>query len=185
MLWGRIPRLTSGCWRVPLRRLLTLVSLEKPEAARSRKSRSQQPEAGSRSRQGAFQVSFARPTFMHRAFLALTLCVLAAPALWGQTPAAQPPTFRADTHLVQVSVVVTDSRQNPVTDLKAGDFRVFEDGKEQSISLFSVDARSSSSRAVDVIPAAGATVSNQVPVSGGVTVILFDRLNTAWGDQAQ
>jgi VWFA-related protein len=69
--------------------------------------------------------------------------------------------------------------------LKAGDFRVFEDGKEQAIALFSADARSSYSTALDAIPSGGATVSNQVPVSGGVTVILFDRLNTGWGDQAQ
>jgi VWFA-related protein len=118
-------------------------------------------------------------------FLLACFCTIVGAGVWGQTPAQQPPTFRADTHLVQVSVVVTDSRQNPVKDLKVGDFRVFEDGKEQSISLFSVDSRPSSSTAVDVIPAAATTVSNQVPFSGGVTVILFDRLNTAWGDQAQ
>ncbi len=34
-------------------------------------------------------------------------------------------------------------------------------------------------------PATAAVVTNQVPDSGGVTVILFDRLNTSWGDQAQ
>src|SRR5580765_960940 len=115
-------------------------------------------------------------------FLLACFCTIVGAGVWGQTPAQQPPTFRADTHLVQVSVVVTDSRQNPVKDLKVGDFRVFEDGKEQSISLFSVDSRPSSSTAVDVIPGAATTVSNQVPFSGGVTVILFDRLNTAWGD---
>lgn len=123
---------------------------------------------------------------MHRPLLCVGLCAVVAVGARGQTPDQQPPTFRADTHLVQVSVVVTDSRQNPVRDLKAGDFRVFEDGKEQSISLFSADAGSSSpSTALDVTPGGGAVVSNQVPVSGGVTVILFDRLNTAWGDQAQ
>jgi VWFA-related protein len=122
---------------------------------------------------------------MHRPLLCAGLCAIAAVTTRGQTPAAQPPTFRADTHLVQVSVVVTDSRQSPVRDLKAGDFRVFEDGKEQTISLFSADARSSSSTALDVVPGGGAMVSNQVPVNGGVTVILFDRLNTDWGDQAQ
>src|SRR5262245_14480447 len=129
---------------------------------------------------------------MHRPLLYASLCALVAtgtrgltPGTGGQTPGIQPPTFRADTHLVQVSVVATDSRQNPIRGLKAGDFRIFEDGKEQAISLFSADTRSSSSTAIDVIPGGGATVSNQVPASGGATVILFGRLNTAWGDQAQ
>src|SRR6476619_1589058 len=120
---------------------------------------------------------------MHRPWLYAGLCAFVAVATRGQAPDRQPPTFRADTHLVQVSVVVTDSRQNAVRDLKADDFRVFEDGKEQSISLFSADAHSSSSTALDVIPPSGATVTNQVPVSGGVRVILFDRLNTGWADQ--
>lgn len=117
--------------------------------------------------------------------LLLACWTVIAALSWGQTPSAQPPTFRADTHLVQVTVVATDSRQNPVRDLKAGDFRVFEDGKEQPISLFSADSRASTSTALDRAAGGGATVSNQVPVSGGATVILFDRLNTAWGDQAQ
>ena len=122
---------------------------------------------------------------MDRPLLCSGLFAVFAVTLSGQTPPPQPPTFRADTHLVQVSVVVTDNRQNLVPNLQVGDFRVFEDGKEQSISLFSVDARLSPSTAIDVIPGGAATVSNQVPVSGGVTVILFDRLNTSWGDQAQ
>src|SRR5262245_22727796 len=63
---------------------------------------------------------------MYRRVLLACLCTIAAPT-WGQTPGTQPPTFHADTHLVQVNVVVTDSRQNPVRDLKASDFRVFED----------------------------------------------------------
>ena len=122
---------------------------------------------------------------MRRPLLFAALSALVAAGSWGQTPDRQPPTFHADTHLVQVTVVVTDSRQSSIKDLEAGDFRVFEDGKEQTISLFSADARSSSSTALGVTRDGGATVSNQVPVSGGVTVILFDRLNTAWGDQAQ
>lgn len=122
---------------------------------------------------------------MRRPLLFAALSALVAASSWGQTPDRQPPTFHADTHLVQVTVVVTDSRQSSIKDLEAGDFRVFEDGKEQTISLFSADARSSSSTALGVTRDGGATVSNQVPVSGGVTVILFDRLNTAWGDQAQ
>lgn len=101
---------------------------------------------------------------MFRRLLLACLCTVVAASSWGQTPSAQPPTFRADTRLVQVTVVVTDSRQNPVRDLKASDFRVFEDGKEQPISVFSADSRSSGSTALDLPAPGSATVSNQVPV---------------------
>jgi len=115
--------------------------------------------------------------------LGLGLCAISALHVASQAD-QQPPTFRADTHLVQVTVVVQDGRLNPVTDLAAADFRVFEDGKEEPIALFSADSRSPTTPAANVSSGA-AIVSNQVPTSGGVTVILFDRLNTAWSDQGQ
>jgi VWFA-related protein len=121
------------------------------------------------------------PWTMRRIF---GLCVLLEAAIRGQTPAAQLPTFRADTHLVQVTVVVQDGRSNAVTDLAAGDFRVCEDGKERAISLFSADSGPAANVAPNVA-AGAAVVSNQVPTTAGVTGILFDRLNTAWSDQGE
>src|SRR5512132_4374329 len=51
-----------------------------------------------------------------------------------------PPTpFRAATRLVQVSVVVHDRDRQPVTGLTLADFKLFEEGKEQAIELFSVE----------------------------------------------
>src|SRR5262249_53876828 len=113
--------------------------------------------------------------------LCVVVCDLCIAELLSQALTGQPPTFRADTHLVLVTVVVTDSQQNPVKDLVAGDFRVFEDGQEQPISLFSADLRPTAATAVEIQPN-GVSVSNRVPTAGGVTVLLFDRLNTAWGD---
>lgn len=55
-----------------------------------------------------------------------------------QTPQA-PPTplvIRINVNLVQVDAIVTDSKGKPVTDLKAEDFEVFQDGKLQMISNF-------------------------------------------------
>jgi|RhiMetdeSRZDD1v2_1073273.scaffolds.fasta_scaffold39280_3 VWFA-related protein len=121
---------------------------------------------------------------MRRVVFGAGLCAMVAAPLLSQTANQQPSLFRADTHLVQVTVVVQDGRTNPVTDLAAVDFRVFEDGKEQPIALFSADSRSSATPATSVVSGA-AVVSNQVPTTGGVTVILFDRLNTAWSDQGQ
>jgi VWFA-related protein len=48
-------------------------------------------------------------------------------------PQNQPPVFRGNTNIVRVDVAVTDHRGNPVTDLRKGDFQVFEDNVSQTI----------------------------------------------------
>ena len=55
-----------------------------------------------------------------------------------QPPEEQPqqPTFRAEINFVRVDVIVTDRDGNPVTDLEAGDFEVFEDDTAQTIDSF-------------------------------------------------
>jgi VWFA-related protein len=58
----------------------------------------------------------------------------AAPA----TPAPpQSPVIRAESKLVIVDAVVTDKKGAYVHDLKQGDFKVYEDNKEQQVSAFS------------------------------------------------
>lgn len=59
------------------------------------------------------------------------------------TPAQQPapssdstPVFRSSIDAIQVDVVATDKEGRPVTDLKATDFEVFENGKPQEITTF-------------------------------------------------
>jgi VWFA-related protein len=63
----------------------------------------------------------------------------------GQKPAGQPPagdqppappTFKAGIDFVRVDVIVTDKKGNPVVDLKAEDFEVFEDGDRQTVESF-------------------------------------------------
>lgn len=44
--------------------------------------------------------------------------------------------IRIDSNLVQVDAVVTDAQGQPVADLKAEDFEVFEDGKKQELTNF-------------------------------------------------
>lgn len=59
-----------------------------------------------------------------------------------QTKDAQKPqdpaTVRIETELVQIDVVVTDKQGKLVNDLKREDFQLYEDGKQQSISHFSI-----------------------------------------------
>jgi VWFA-related protein len=72
----------------------------------------------------------------------LTLALLAAlaltPAVTGQGPTAgqQGTTFRAATNFVRTDVIVKDSQDRFVPDLKLDEFRVFEDGVLQNITLF-------------------------------------------------
>ena len=55
-----------------------------------------------------------------------------------QTPDQPPVTFRVEVNYVEVDAFVTDAQGNPVTDLTANDFDVFEDGKPQKVSAFSL-----------------------------------------------
>ena len=48
----------------------------------------------------------------------------------------QQPSFRAEINVVRVDVIVTDRDGNPVTDLQADDFEVFEDDTLQTIDSF-------------------------------------------------
>ncbi|WP_239489345.1 VWA domain-containing protein [Luteitalea sp. TBR-22] len=59
-----------------------------------------------------------------------------APAPAAQADQPQRPTFRAQIDYVEVSAIVTDDDGNLVSDLKQGDFQVFENGKPQTISVF-------------------------------------------------
>src|SRR5215475_14081883 len=59
-----------------------------------------------------------------------------------QAPASQAsqqtPTFKAQVEFVEVDALVTDQQGNFVRDLTKDDFQVFEDGKRQTISTFSL-----------------------------------------------
>jgi VWFA-related protein len=55
------------------------------------------------------------------------------------TPAADVPVIRAETRLVLVDTVVTDKKGEYVRDLAQKDFKVWEDGKEQTLTSFSFE----------------------------------------------
>jgi len=73
---------------------------------------------------------------MHfRTVLWLICALLFAPAII--IPSQQDTVFRVNVDLVQVDAVVTDSEGRPVTDLRADEFIVLQDGKPQEITHFS------------------------------------------------
>ena len=106
--------------------------------------------------------------------------------LAGLMTAQEPSTFRVNTRLVEVDVVVR-SHDQAVTGLTKNDFRILDNGKPQSIATFSVRSSSSNSPG-NLAPLPSGTISNRVSRRGeepvAATVILLDRLNTAVEDQA-
>lgn len=97
----------------------------------------------------------------------------------------RPYVFRASSRLVQVSVIVHDSKGAPIIGLKKEDFALLDAGKPQEIAFFSATA-----------PAY--TVPRSLPTNvftnrfdlkgqdpGATIVILFDSLNTSFEDQSR
>ncbi len=78
------------------------------------------------------------------AVVLLAVVVAGAGVLRGQQAAPQDSpdqgraVFRAEVNYVEVDALVVDGQGNPVHDLKADDFEVFEDGKPQKVSAFSL-----------------------------------------------
>lgn len=105
----------------------------------------------------------------------------------GVSLGAQQPTFRSGINLIEITVVVHDRSGKPVTNLTAGDFRVFEDGKEQKIEVFAVEADPSTPGSVQSFPLPPNVFSNRAEQStgGGVSVILLDRLNSTAEDMTR
>ncbi len=89
--------------------------------------------------------------------------------------AAQPPSFRAGTVLVEVDAIVTDSSGRFASGLTRDDFDVLEDGTRQRIDrVYAVSGES----VIPSVPAAGLTASGSSTAAAArrrVFVLLFDR----------
>src|ERR1700694_1702354 len=70
--------------------------------------------------------------------LAALLAGTVLAAVQAPAPEQQQPTFKVQVDYVEVDTLVTDRSGNLVRDLKKEDFQVFEDGKPQAITTFSL-----------------------------------------------
>src|SRR5271157_4859939 len=90
--------------------------------------------------------------------------------------------IHTNVHMVEVSVIATDSKGLPVSGLGASDFRVFDNGKEQTVASFEkIDSRAAPGQAA--LPPN--TYSNRVGEAGAkakepqvLSMILLDAVNT-------
>jgi VWFA-related protein len=95
-----------------------------------------------------------------------------------------PPTIRVTTHMVVVDVVVTDKEGKPVTDLKAQDFKIEENGKSQKIAVFSAPGERTAPSAAPLLPGIYSNRPEYRTPPQSVSVILLDAVNTSFKDQA-
>lgn len=140
-----------------------------------------------------------RWTMLLRAF-ALTLIVLCFPGAYSQSspgdqPTApqqhapdtyqSPTTLRTNTRLVVVDVVATDSKGQPVMDLKPADFTLLEDGKPQKISGFNFEHPGAAAAPAAQVQLPPSVVTNAPKFqSNSLNVILFDTVNGEFAEHA-
>src|ERR1700674_761390 len=92
--------------------------------------------------------------------------------------------LRATTRLVVVDVVAIDGKGTPVTDLKAENFTVLEDGKPQTIRDFSFQTPSAVIRVAASLPPGVVTNAPQYSATSCLNVILLDAVNTDFSSRA-
>src|SRR5215510_4293127 len=95
--------------------------------------------------------------------------------------------LRANTRMVLVDTIVTDSDGKPVTNLKVEDFAIIENGKKQTISAFGMRSRlhdgQKSSPARRLSQGFFTNIPDFHSEDGPPTIILADFLNTLPADQ--
>lgn len=95
--------------------------------------------------------------------------------------AGDTPTFKAQVEYVEVDVLVTDAQGRPVRDLGKDDFQVFEDGKRQTVSSFSmvnIPLERPDRPLFQPDPIEPDAVSNERPFDGRLYVLVLDDLHT-------
>src|SRR5438105_13885035 len=107
---------------------------------------------------------------------------LAPAALIAVLAAQQPPVIRVTTRVVEVNVIVRDSR-GPVAGLTRDDFALFDKGKPQKITGFTVTSLATTRKPAEPMPAN--LYTNRPEARGetpaNATVVLLDGLNTPKG----
>jgi VWFA-related protein len=116
---------------------------------------------------------------------ALTLLLLSVAASAQRASEAVVPTLKTTARLAVVDVVVTDAGGNPVPGLRKEDFKVLEDGKPQTISVFEEHTgQAPAAMKPPTLPANTFDNSPRADAPDSLNVVLLDALNTPLGDQS-
>ncbi len=118
-------------------------------------------------------------------FPALTFLLVSVAVSSQQAPEAVGPTLKTTARLAVVDVVVTDQNDQPVPGLHKEDFRVFEDGKLQTISIFEEHTgKAPAAIKPPTLPPNTFDNSPRADAPDSLNVVLLDALNTPIGDQS-
>src|SRR5436190_5577573 len=123
----------------------------------------------------------------------LTALIVSAWGVWGQaqdaTQSGATPTFRTSQTLIEFTVVATDSRRNPVTDLGQDELSVWDNDKKRPIAFFRFEGTQESAAAARArtTPLQPGIFSNRSEYTPGparnIIAIVIDSLNTRPDDQ--
>ena len=99
--------------------------------------------------------------------------------------AAPQTTIHVSSNLVTVDVTVVDAHQNPVHQLKSGDFKIYEDGQAQAVRNFEEHVSGPVPPTTPIPKLDPGTFTNftPTPAKGALTILLVDELNTPIEDQ--
>lgn len=120
-------------------------------------------------------------------FLCLIVLLLGVQA---QQPSHDPAaTLKVTTHLVQVDVVVTNDKGEPISGLKPEDFGILEDGKPQKLAAFTAHMLGGHGTPATgerplTLPAGVFSNRSVSADEGAITIVLLDALNTTLLDQS-
>jgi VWFA-related protein len=133
-------------------------------------------------RQLLWKTFIAHPPFATQPGGLMMALLLGMPSLAVAQAAADQVVIHSGTHVVLVNVVAKDKSGKPIDDLTRDDFQLRDNGQEQKITLFALEA--SGTPMADSSAAIALTFSNRPgPNIAAVTVFLFDELNTQLTDQ--
>jgi VWFA-related protein len=126
--------------------------------------------------------------------LALILCARAGAQQTNERPAEvnqSPSPLKVASNIVVVRVVVRDAQGNPVAGLKKEDFKIFDRGKEQTITLFELESALAPSPISAPADASGQASLPAAPVAPRTVApparflaLYFDDLNTSFPDMS-
>ena len=112
------------------------------------------------------------------ATLFFSIGAVGSASLLSQSTSPPVPTFRAEVEYVEVDALVTDEQGRVVSDLQKEDFRVFEDGRPQTIANFGfVKIPVEMGGRLDAIEPD--VVTNERPFAGRIYTLILDDLHTA------
>lgn len=119
-----------------------------------------------------------------RFVLSAALLLSSAASVPAQTPAPDRPTFKSGVDLVRFDVRVVDDSGRPITDLKADEIEVREDGKLLPVVLFQRVTEPAGTYVDEALRAVSAEVSsNEAFPRGHLYILIFDQQHITPGNE--